>query len=301
MNPEKQTVLIVDDMNFNRQLLTAILQDEYHVLCADSGQQAMDLIMARPIDLVLLDIIMPDMDGHELCRRLKANPGTQDVAVIFISIKDGPADQTKGFALGAIDYITKDTDHEVIKARVKSHLALKKQRDRLARLSFIDALTGIPNRRYFDETLEKLWGYAQRNHDCLSSQLIDIDFFKNYNDCYGHLEGDQCLKKIAKAVSAALLRPIDTVARYGGEEFIVLLPSTPLTGAVQVAKRIQANIRALGIEHRLSAVSDIVTVSIGIATLNPDACQDPALLIKRADFGLYKAKNEGRNRFIAIE
>ncbi|WP_371372434.1 diguanylate cyclase [Sporomusa aerivorans] len=301
MDPEKQTVLIVDDMKFSRHLLKSLLEDDYYVLCASSGRQALELIMAQPVDLVLLDIIMPDMDGRELCRQLKSDPVTQDVAVIFISVKDETEDQMQGFALGAIDYITKNTAPAVVQARVRCHLELKKQRDRLAKWSFTDALTGIPNRRYFDETLGKLWCYALRNQDLLSCLLIDIDFFKNYNDSYGHMEGDHCLKKVAGAVQAALLRPIDTAARYGGEEFIVLMPSTPCAGAVRVAERIQANIRELRIEHRLSGVSNLVTVSIGIATLKPDRRYDPAVLIKRADFGLYKAKNEGRNRFVIIE
>ncbi|WP_371367507.1 Protein-glutamate methylesterase/protein-glutamine glutaminase [Sporomusa rhizae] len=301
MNSAKQTILIVDDIQFNRQFLKNVLQDEYNVICADSGKMAIEIVMSQPIDLVLLDIIMPTMDGYEICRWIKTNPGTKDIPVIFVSIKDDPEDQTTGFSLGAIDYITKNTDASIIKARVKNHLELKKQRDMLIQESINDFLTGIPNRRYFDEILATKWRQALRDNEYLSIQLIDIDFFKNYNDFYGHIEGDRCLKLVADALKKSLLRPLDIVARYGGEEFIVLLPLTPRDGAIKVAKRIQENISALNITHQLSSVNDFVTVSIGIATIKPEENLDATILIKRADYGLYKAKNEGRNRFIAIE
>lgn len=301
MNSAKQTILIVDDIQFNRQFLKNVLQDEYNVICADSGKMAIEIVMSQPIDLVLLDIIMPTMDGYEICRWIKTNPGTKDIPVIFVSIKEEPEDQTTGFSLGAIDYITKNTDASIIKARVKNHLELKKQRDMLIQESINDFLTGIPNRRYFDEILATKWRQALRDNEYLSIQLIDIDFFKNYNDFYGHIEGDRCLKLVADALKKSLLRPLDIVARYGGEEFIVLLPLTPRDGAIKVAKRIQENISALNITHQLSAANDFVTVSIGIATIKPEENLDATILIKRADYGLYKAKNEGRNRFIAIE
>jgi diguanylate cyclase (GGDEF)-like protein len=282
-------------------LFKKILQDKYQVFCARSGRQAMKMITSQPVDLILLDTIMPDMDGYELCRWLKANPGVQDIPVIFISIKGTPLDEAAGFALGAVDYITKPTDAAVIKARINSHLELKKQRDKLARLSVVDDLTGIANRRCFNKALPKLWRYALRNNDFLSMQIIDIDFFKNYNDRYGHLAGDQCLKQVAHALTCSLMRSVDIVARYGGEEFAVLLPSTPRNGAIQVAKRIQENIYGLKIEHQSSTVSDFLTVSIGIAAIKPEEDLDPSILIEKADCGLYQAKNGGRNRFILIE
>lgn len=301
MNSVKQTILIVDDMQFNRQFLKNILDNEYNVICADSGKMAIETVVTQPIDLVLLDIIMPNMDGYETCRWLKTNPGTRDIPVIFISIKEEPEDQTTGFSLGAIDYISKSTDASIIQARVRNHLELKKQRDILIQVSINDFLTGIPNRRYFDGFLATKWRQALLNNECLSAMLIDIDFFKEYNDFYGHLEGDRCLTLVADALKISLLRPLDIVARYGGEEFVVLLPLTPRDGAEKVAERIQENISALKIDHPLSEVNEFVTVSIGIATVNPKENLDPTILIKRADYGLYKAKNEGRNRFIAIE
>ncbi len=301
MNSAKQTILIVDDIQFNLRFLKNVLQDEYNVICADSGNLALEIVVSQPIDLVLLDIIMPTMDGYEICQWIKTNPGTKDIPIIFISIKEEPKDQTTGFSLGAIDYITKNTDASIIKARVKNHLELKKQRDMLIQVSNIDFLTDIPNRRYFDEILAAKWRQALRNNEYLSIQLIDIDFFKNYNDSYGHIEGDRCLKLVAGALKKSLQRPLDIVARYGGEEFVVLLPVMPRDGAIKVAKRIQENISALKIDHQFSAINDFVTVSIGIATIKPEENLDSTILIKRADYGLYKAKNEGRNRFIAIE
>lgn len=301
MNSRKHTVLIVDDQNFYCNLLKDIIDDEYNVVYATSGKQTMDIVLSQVIDLILLDIIMPDISGYEICRWIKSNPATQDIPIIFVSIKDKPQEQATGLAMGAIDYITKDTDVTVIKVRIQNQIQLKKQRDILFQLAHIDNLTELYNRHFFNETLEKLWLNALRNKEYLSALIIDIDFFKKFNDYYGHLEGDQCLKKVAQALKNSLMRPIDIVARYGGEEFVALLPSTTHDGAVIVAKRIQENIKSLEIKHELSEVSKLVTVSIGIATIRPESQHEPVDLIKRADFGLYKAKNEGRNRFIAIE
>lgn len=301
MNSSKPTVLIVDDQNFYCNLLKDIIDDECNVLYATSGKQTIDIVLSQVIDLILLDIIMPDINGYEICRWIKSDPATKDIPIIFVSIKDKPQDQATGLAMGAIDYITKDTDVTVIKARIKNQVQLKKQRDILFQLAHIDNLTELYNRLFFNETLEKLWLNALRNKEYLSALLIDIDFFKKFNDLYGHLEGDQCLKKVARALKNSLMRPADIVARYGGDEFIALLPSTNHDGAVNVATRIQKNIKSLEIKHEFSEVSKLVTVSIGIATIMPESQHEPIGLIKRADLGLYKAKNEGRNRFIAIE
>lgn len=301
MNSTQQTILIVEDMQLSQQYLKDTLQKDYNILCAESGEQALDIIKSQKIDLVLLDIIMPDMDGYELCSLLKLNPDTKDIPIIFISIKDKPQDQVVGFALGANDYLPKTTHPIVLKARVKHHLEQKKRWDMLVKLSFIDALTGIANRRYFDETFKKLWNHTLRNKGFLSILLIDIDFFKEYNDFYGHLAGDKCLRKVANAIKISLSRSCDIAARYGGEEFVVLLPLTARDGAIQIANKIQGNIGLLQIQHRLSDISSFLTVSIGIATIRPKEKFDPSLFIKRADYGLYKAKKEGRNRFIAIE
>lgn len=301
MNSNKQTVLIVDDENFYCNFLKDIISDEYNVLYTTSGKQTMEIVQSQVIDLILLDIIMPDISGYEICRWLKSNPATQNIPIIFVSIKDNPQDQATGLAMGAIDYIIKDTDVNVIRARIKNQIQLKKQQDMLIQLAYIDKLTELYNRRFFDEFLEKLWLNGLRSKEYISALLIDIDFFKKFNDFYGHLEGDQCLKKVARALKNSLMRPVDIVARYGGEEFVALLPSTTHDGAVIVAKRMQENIKSLQIKHRLSEVSNLLTVSIGIATIRPEWRLEPSALIKRADFGLYKAKNEGRNQFIAIE
>ncbi len=301
MKSDKQTVLIVDDQKFYSHFLKDIIHDKYHVLYANSGKQAMDIVLLQEIDLILLDIIMPDMDGYKICKWLQSNSITQHIPIIFISIKGQPQDQATGFALGAIDYITKDADPIVIKARIKNQLYLKKQRDKLVQSSHVDKLTEIYNRRFFDESLENLWFYTLRNKEYLSAIMMDIDFFKNYNDFYGHVEGDQCLKKVARAIRNSLLRSIDMVARYGGEEFSALLPATTSDGAVIVVKRIQEKIQELKIKHELSEVSQFLTISIGIATIRPKEGVQPMSLIKRADFGLYMAKKEGRNRFITIE
>ncbi|MDU2064362.1 MAG: diguanylate cyclase [Sporomusaceae bacterium] len=301
MNFGKQTVLVVDDEKFHCNLLMKILQDNYSVYCATSGSQALKIIISRKIDLILLDIMLPDIDGYEICRRVKENPATQDIVVIFISSNSSPRHQTTGFSMGAVDYITKNTDIAVVKARIESQLELKKQRDILVSLSMIDKLTEIYNRRFLEEALNKLCLSSYRNNEYLSAIMIDIDFFKNYNDIYGHLEGDECLRMVSQTIKNSLSRSIDIVGRYGGEEFVVLLPATPLSGAIVVAQRIQENIKKLALKHEMSDVSEFVTVSMGVASLKPNDDYKPAKLIKRADIGLYNAKREGRNCYISIE
>ena len=295
MEHEKQRILVVDDSRLNAQIIRDILAEDYEILVATSGQEALGIVMVKSVDLILLDVVMPKMDGYEVCRRLKNDLETKNIPVIFVSAARNVEDETKGLECGAIDYITNPFNPFIIKARVKNHLELKKYRDILEKLSLIDGLTSIANRRYFDETYEKEWRRALRNEDTLSLIMLDIDFFKKYNDHYGHLAGDECLRKVANVLRKSIKRAGDLVARYGGEEFIVILPSTSKDHAFEIAEKMRKDIESLKITHQMSEVSRSVTVSAGVATVKPSKGMSPARLIEKVDSALYQAKNKGRN------
>jgi len=296
MQQKRQSILIVDDMPTNIEILNEILGNDYEILFATNGEDAINIASNVSPDLILLDVVMPDIDGYEVCRRLKSNEKTKDIPVIFITSMDHEEDESKGLNIGAIDYITKPISSSIVKARVRNHLELKTYRDYLKNLSTMDGLTGIPNRRRFDEVIDLEWRRARRNQTPLSLLMMDIDYFKAYNDHYGHIAGDDCLVIVAKAIASVIRRPADFVARYGGEEFVVLLPETDNSGAAQMATRVQEKMKMLAIPHEYSPVSNYVTLSIGVATTIPSDTQAPSDLIKQADELLYKAKNNGRNQ-----
>jgi len=289
-------ILIVDDIPANVALLSAILSKDYNVLSATSGEMALDMVARERPDLVLLDIMMPGMDGHEVCRRLKSNETTRNIPVIFVTAKSTAEDEAYGFDLGAVDYITKPFHIPVVKARVRTHLDLKVKTDLLEKIAHIDGLTNIPNRRRFDEMLEIEWGRALRSESPLSLIIADIDYFKGFNDCYGHAGGDQCLYSVALALSSLMHRSSDMVARYGGEEFVAILPGTDLKGAATLAEYWRSVIEAMQMPHAKSEVSDYVTVSVGYASIIPNRDQLPYVLLGVADEMLYQAKDSGRNR-----
>jgi diguanylate cyclase (GGDEF)-like protein len=305
-------ILVVDDMVPAQILLASLLAKEgYYVRTADDGEQALAAIAAKPPELIVLDIEMPGIDGFEVCRRLKQIEHLRDIPVIFISAANEVGSKVEGFKAGAIDYITKPYQSKEVLARVRTHLELFRSRQQvdllntelteanreLHKLSQIDGLLGIANRLYFDQSLTKEWRRALRETAPLSVLMIDVDQFKAYNDTYGHLAGDACLKRIAQAVASGLRRPVDLLARYGGEELVVVLPSTPLQGARAVAETIIDKVREAGIAHGASTIAPYVTVSIGAASMVPDEKAQPNDLVAIADSALYKAKAAGRNRF----
>lgn len=298
MDHRRHCILIVDDTSLNNKIMRDILIDKYEVLVATSGEEALSIAISEKVDLILLDVIMPGMDGYETCRKLKDDPKTRNIPVIFVSAANNERDEIKGLEIGAIDYIIKPSSPAIINARVKNHLELKKYRDILEQLSLIDGLTGIANRRHFDETLEKEWRLALANDNMISLILLDIDFFKKFNDHYGHLVGDDCLRKVVKVLIEALKRDGDFLARYGGEEFAVILPSTSMEKAWNISERLRTNVESLKIAHQESKVSEYVTVSIGVATIKANGNMAPDRLIEKADYALYQAKHEGRNRVV---
>ncbi|CAO3353684.1 diguanylate cyclase [Azospirillum melinis] len=289
-------ILVVDDIPSNVHVLSRILKDDYDIYFATDGEKALDLVQARMPDLVLLDIMMPGMDGFEVCRRIKADPAIHDIPVIFISAKSEVEDETRGLEVGAIDFITKPISPPIVKARVRNHLLLKRQTDLLRSLSFLDGLTGIANRRRFDDAMAREWRRCARSNLPLSLIILDVDHFKAYNDHYGHQAGDECLRMVAELLSDRARRPSDLVARYGGEEFVCLLPETDGPGAVRVAEGFRTGVAECRIPHAQSPVIPYVTISLGVATVIPSADGSPEQLAEMADQLLYRAKRTGRNR-----
>lgn len=293
---DRATILVVDDSPMNIKILHEILQHDYRIVFATNGKDALDTAAQSLPDLILLDIMMPEMDGYEVCRRLKADPRTQRIPVIFVTALADQDDEAKGLELGAIDYLTKPVNQAVVKARVRNHLELKKYQDFLKNLALLDGLTGIANRRHFDQTLEQEWKRAHRNAQPLAVLILDVDFFKLYNDRYGHGAGDDCLRRVAATLQRCLSRPADLAARYGGEEFVGLLPETDRKGAAKTAEKVRQAVADLAIGHADSQVADHVTISLGVACLIPDEEGSPAQLLEAADQALYRAKQGGRNR-----
>lgn len=289
-------ILIVDDSPVNIQIMAKILGQDYELSFAYNGHDAVSLTNAEQPDLILLDIMMPEMNGFEVCKILQDNRTTRDIPVIFITALSMEEDETKGLELGAVDYITKPFRPAVVKARVKNQLTLKKYRDHLENISMMDGLTGIPNRRRFDEYLNQEWKRAQRVQHPISLLMLDIDHFKLYNDNYGHSAGDECLKKISRTIQGTLTRPADLAARFGGEEFACVLPETDHDGAVTIAARIHSNLAGMSIPHEYSPISSLVTISIGSTTTVPSTSFSVEQFIKYTDEMLYQAKKTGRNR-----
>lgn len=292
----QQTVLIIDDDPIVVDIMETVFDGDLRILTARNGRDGIAMACAENPDLILLDVRMPDMDGYETCRQLKSMAETTDIPVIFLTARVETEDEFKGLELGAIDYIAKPIVPQIVRARIQNHLTLKRQRDQLANMSMIDGLTGIANRRRFDDHIEQELRRASRNKAPLSLLLMDIDDFKAYNDTYGHARGDDCLRTVAQEIRNFLRRPSDLVARYGGEEFAVVLPDTPPEAAAMLAEKIRIGIEKLNIPHKSARAADHVTVSIGAGLCRPDEPLTKAQLIEAADKQLYASKRAGRNR-----
>ncbi|MBF0135313.1 MAG: diguanylate cyclase [Magnetococcus sp. DMHC-1] len=296
---KKPVILVVDDEPVNIEVLAKILQPDYRVLFSTQPRKVRELAESKEPDLILLDVIMPEMDGYEVCRDLKSHVTTHEIPVIFVTAMDEEQFETIGFEAGGVDYVAKPIKPFILRARVKAHIELKLKNDLLKKIAAIDGLTGIANRRRLDEFLRQEWGRSIRQGDVsLAAILIDVDYFKKFNDNYGHQAGDQCLRDIASAMAATLERSADLVARYGGEEFACILPSTPMVGAVHLAEKIQKAVADLRIPHHHSTVDTIVTLSMGVASIVPTPECDPQSLFQAADQMLYDAKRSGRNRIM---
>ncbi|HEY9150870.1 MAG TPA: diguanylate cyclase [Gammaproteobacteria bacterium] len=325
-SPNWAVVLLVDDQAMVAEGIRRMLEHEpgieFHY-CSDP-KTAINMAVEVKATTVLQDLVMPDIDGMTLVRFYRANPMTRDIPIIVLSSKDDPKIKSDAFANGATDYLVKLPEPIELIARIRAHSksylaqrerdeayhALREMQEQLRemnaqlaqsnrelhRLSSLDGLTGIANRRQFDDVLEREWQRSVRNDTPLSLILLDIDYFKPFNDRYGHQAGDDCLRMVARTLDRVVQRPTDLVARYGGEEFVVVLPDTNQAGAEAVARELLKEVRDLRITHEASKVTDHLTLSIGTTTRDSGQPSSAADLVAAADQALYLAKEQGRNR-----
>lgn len=289
-------VLVVDDQPINIKVVHQIFNGIHQVLMATSGQQAIELCLKSPPDLILLDVVMPGIDGLETCRRLKQLEATRDIPVIFVTGGQHAEDENLCWEAGGVDFVSKPINTLTLRNRVRAHLQLKQQADMLRELAFRDGLTSVANRRYFDERYETELRRAKRGATPLSLVMIDVDNFKRYNDHYGHQSGDDCLRAVASALKKQLNRPSDLLARYGGEEFVCILSETDIDGASQTAERLRLAVEQLAMPHAASDSGKVVTVSVGVASITSVADDSALSLLTLADQQLYLSKRSGRNR-----
>ena len=290
------TILAVDDSPENLDLIKNILEPYYSVKVAPSGKLAIHIARSQHPDLILLDIMLDDISGYEVCHELKKNDDTRNIPIIFLTAKRSEADEVKGFKIGGSDYITKPFSPSIVLARAKTQIQLKAKTDLLEKLAALDGLTEIPNRRAFDAALERQFNQARRTDSPLSLLILDIDNFKMFNDHYGHPVGDDCLKRVASSLINHTHRLEDLVARMGGEEFSILLPNTDTVGATMLAEQYREAVETLKIHHATASPLPYVTVSIGVSTVTVCSNDQYKDLLQAADNALYRAKKQGRNR-----
>jgi len=302
--------LVVEDTATGLALVCQLLEGMgITPIQARDGMTGVRLFEENPPDIILLDIILPDIDGFEVARRIRSMEKTGDwTPIIFLTGRTKDEDLEQGISAGGDDYILKPVSKVVLTAKVRAMQRIMQMRHsllkvthkldtanhELKRLSAMDGLTGIPNRRHFDESLAREWRRAMRDKKPLSLLMCDIDGFKQFNDTYGHQAGDACLKSVANLLQSSLRRPGDIIARYGGEEFAAILPETAREGALLVAENMRALVEDMGTAHS-GVASGIVTISVGVATLLPQLVENEPLLISAADTALYEAKRAGRN------
>jgi diguanylate cyclase (GGDEF)-like protein len=293
-------VLIVDDMPSNVALLADALGDDYELYFATSGEQALETAVTKRVDLILLDIMMPEVDGYEVCRLLQLDARLAEIPVIFVTAKSSLDDELEGFAAGGVDYITKPISPPLVQARVRTHLELKAARDRLRALSSIDGLTGLPNRPAFDATLERELRRTQFEAGPLTVLLLGLDQFREVNAAHGHLAADRVLQRVAQSLAApgGPAATLELVARYGGDRFGLICPDTDYAAAQVRARELLGHLAALEIPGPGVALTQ-VTASIGGVTLAPPwpRLPDAAAVLRRAEALLAEAKRSGHNQF----
>lgn len=294
----KSLILIIEDNPSDLRILGDLIQHLGDVIFATSGESGLFLAQSRRPDVILLDVELPDINGFIICSELKKTRETEDAAIIFVTAHNEEETEVAALEAGAVDYITKPFLAPVVRARVKTHLTLKRQADQLQELANRDGLTDVFSRRYFEYQARVEINRHARQCQPLSLILMDIDDFKAYNDNYGHLQGDICLKKVAQAIQNNSRRPGEFVSRYGGEEFVAVLPNTNVHEAKKYGRWICERVLSLAIPHKYSRALDHVTISAGIVTLTPDPTTNLDLLIDEADKALYEAKRSGRNQYI---
>jgi len=290
--------MIVDDENINIAILSQILSPEFDLLTAMNGHEALKRAEEDRPDLILLDIVMPDMGGFDVLRKLKYSAAAKGIPVIIITGSNNPEDEEKAFLLGAVDYIKKPFNNTIVMSRVKTQLQIINQEHIIEHLNLVDSLTGLSNRRSFDKHMDMEWKRALREQKPLSLLIIDIDRFKSYNDAYGHVQGDELLKTVAVILMKSARRPADMSARISGAEFGVLLPDTSWESALFMSENIRKTIRATILPTIDGRSQTSVTVSIGLATKIPHTNDKRADFFGLADDSMHEAKRAGRDRII---
>jgi diguanylate cyclase (GGDEF)-like protein len=309
-------ILVVDDVRLQRELISQMIESLGHtVLLASDGREAVEATARERPDVILMDIEMPVMNGYQAAREITRAQGDDWVPIIFISVSERDQDLERAIESGGSDYLVKPVSRAVLGAKIASMHRIDEMRRRQQELaqqlqvayreleltSQRDGLTGVANRGSFDVEMQREAGRAKRSRTPLSIVLVDVDWFKRYNDQFGHPAGDACLRKVAQALQSACRRPADIVARYGGEEFVLLLPETPMEGARQVAETARAAVLACAIAHASSAGVEHVSISAGVASAAPGDDIASERLIAAADAALYRAKDLGRNRVVVAD
>ncbi|RBP85800.1 diguanylate cyclase [Marinomonas rhizomae] len=294
---EEQSVLVIDDEKINLKIISDMLNDEVVVMLAKSGEQGIRKAMEYKPDLILLDVVMPEMDGFETMSLLRHDVRTSAIPVIFITALNDSSHEEKALLMGASDYIQKPLHTNIVQARVRLHLQLVKQRKMLEKLANIDPLTSLANRRKYQNVIEQEWQNAIANQASLSLLVIDIDNFKQYNDCYGHATGDKVLQQVATVLAKQVLDK-GLVARYGGEEFVILLPSHSQEESIEVARRCMQGVGSLNLAYTHQNCSGKVTVSVGGATKSPSPHCRSEDFFNAADGMLGLAKKSGKNKIL---
>jgi diguanylate cyclase (GGDEF)-like protein len=292
----ESTILIIDDHPDTIRLLSAMLRDQARVLFATNGMAGLEIARAQRPQLILLDLQMKSMDGFAVCERIMADPDLRHCPVIFVTASAGIENEIACLDAGAVDFIPKPLSGPVVQARVRTHLRLQAALASLDKLANVDGLTGLHNRRFFDERMAAEVARHRRQGAALGLALADVDHFKLYNDYYGHQLGDECLRAVAQALAQCTRRPGEVVARYGGEGFVVLLPHCGGEDALRYGQQVCQQVAGLRLPHEASGVASYVTISVGVCSLAPDGPDDASALLEAADRALYEAKRTGRNR-----
>ncbi len=294
------TILLIDDDVSMVDFISILLNDKGIVIGAFSGEAGIALAHSNKPDLILLDVSMEGMDGFEVCRRLKADPKTRNIPILFVTAGDDEDVEVKALQLGAVDFIAKPLRSAIVRARVDTQLALRKSAMMMEELAHLDGLTALYNRRFFDGQLETEIARHRRQKLPLAIALIDVDHFKKYNDSLGHQCGDDCLREIATTLSTCTRRPGEVVARYGGEEFVIIIPDCPTEDALKFGTLLCQRVSELKLAHP-DSMTGHVTISVGIVSKIPSTELSARQLVELADRALYSAKHNGRNRCVVAE
>ena len=289
------TLLCIDDESVNLKILASIFNEHYKVVACKSAQKGLEKALEIVPDLILLDVLMPEETGFELITKIKKEPTLEHIPVIFITGLQSAEDEEKGLTLGACDYIQKPFNYGIVRARVNTQLEIIRQRKLLERFAHFDSLTELPNRRKWDKDIQQQWMFTKEANDAIVIGIADVDFFKRYNDTYGHQMGDIVLRKVANAIRRVLFNHDGDIYRCGGEEFYFYLPVNQRAKLEDILAECLEQVHRLDIQHNTSLAAKTVSVSIGAVCVEPSTQFTIEMAIKAADDKLYQVKNSTRN------